>query len=171
MDVENLRLAPAAANASTAVIVSAYTRVTFTPRGIPGTFVGVFPVHPSTSRASTRSVIDNHRRRGIPGTPINIYIGTIRTHSDTRTIIDNSRAVAIRPTALAAVPGTRVAALVPLRRLLHGLAGLVEDGLANKRFEGLSRLGFDHVRSSFGGRNSRNFRRSVRLHGFESIKP
>ena len=169
MDVENLRLAPAAANATNAVRVSAYTRAAYTPRGIPGTFVGVFPVHPSTSSASTRSVIDNHRHRGVPGTPINIYIGTIRIHSDTRTTIGRSRAIAIRPNTLAIVQGMRVIALVPLRRLLHSMARLVEDGLANKRLEGLSRLGFDHVRNSFSGRDSRNFWRSLRLHGFESI--
>ena len=83
MDLENLRLATAAATASTTPVVGAYTRSAFKPRGIPGTFVGVLPEHPSTRSASTRSVTDSHRHRGVPGTPININIGTISTHCDT----------------------------------------------------------------------------------------
>ena len=105
MDRENLRLAKAAATASTTSVVGAYTlradlitRITkaaFNHRGAPGTFIGVLPEHPSTRSASTRSDTDSHR--GAPGTPIHINIGTVFTHTDTDNSNIANRAVTTRP--------------------------------------------------------------------------
>ena len=147
MDLENLRLALAAATASTTSVVNAYMprasliirviKAAFNHRGAPGTFIGiVISIH--TSSVSTRSVTDSHR--GAPGTPIHINIGTVSTHTDThshrgapgidKAIIANW-AASTRTNILTAVKGGRAVAFVPLRRSLSSTAWLVVDGLVN----------------------------------------